>query len=96
MNIVPNLHSTLISVPKMTEHGYITVFNKTEAKIYDGTTTTITASGEPIITAPCCDETGLWKMNLLNLDYKILGCEHTNHFIAGVDEANAIHDLPNT
>jgi len=22
MNIVPNLHSTLISVPKMAEHGY--------------------------------------------------------------------------
>jgi len=28
MNIVPNLHSTLISVPKMAEHGYIAVFDK--------------------------------------------------------------------
>jgi hypothetical protein len=84
MNIVPNLHSTLISVPKMAEHGYIAVFNKTEAKIYDGTTTTITALGEPIITAPRCDETGLWKMNL-DLDYKILGREYSDHFIAGVD-----------
>ncbi len=95
MNIVPNLHSTLISVPKMAEHGYIAVFNKTEAKIYDGTTTTITASGEPIITALRCNETSLWKMNL-DLDYEILGCEYTNHFIAGVDEANAIFDLPNS
>ncbi len=41
MNIVPNLHSSLISVPKMAEHGYIAVFNKKEARIYDGTTTTI-------------------------------------------------------
>ncbi len=64
MNIVPNLHSTLISVSKMAEHGYIAVFNKTEAKIYDETTTMITASGEPIITGPRCNEMGLWKMNL--------------------------------
>jgi hypothetical protein len=95
MNIVPNLHSTLISVPKMAEHGYIAVFNKTEAKIYDGTMTMITASREPIITAPRCNETGLWKMTL-DLDYEILGREYTDHFIAGVDEANAIFDLPNT
>ena len=44
MNIVPNLHSTLISVPKVAEHGYIAVFYKMEAKIYDGTTTAIMAS----------------------------------------------------
>ena len=41
MNIVPKLHSTLISVPKMAEHGYIALIDKKEAKIYDGTTTTI-------------------------------------------------------
>jgi hypothetical protein len=59
MNIVPNLHSSLISVPKMAEHGYIAVFDKKEARIYDGTTTTITTSGEPIIVAPRCDDMGL-------------------------------------
>jgi hypothetical protein len=56
MNIVPNLHSTLISVPKMA--AYIAVFDKTETKIYDGTTTMITALGEPIIVAPRCEDTG--------------------------------------
>jgi hypothetical protein len=35
MNIVPNLHMMLISVPKMAEHGYIAVFNKHEARIYN-------------------------------------------------------------
>ncbi len=90
-----NLHSSLISVPKMAEHGYIAVFNKKEARIYDGTTTTITASGEPIIVAPRCNDTGLWKMNL-DLDYKILGCMSSDQFIAGVDVANAIFDLPNS
>ena len=95
MNIVPNLHSTLISVLKMAEHGYIAVFDKREAKIYDGTTTTIIALGEPIIITPRCDDTGLWKMNI-DLDYKILGRESSNQFIAGVDEANAIFNLPNS
>ena len=95
MNIVPNLHSTLISVPKMAEHGYIAVFDKNEARIYDGTTTMITASEEPIIVAPRCDNMGLWKMTL-DLDYEILGRTSSDQFIAGVDEANAIFDLPNS
>ena len=28
MNIIPNMHSTLISVPKMADQDYITVFDK--------------------------------------------------------------------
>ena len=95
INIIPNLHFTLISVPKMADYGYIAVFDKKEARIYDGTTTTISANGKPIIVAPRCTETGLWKMKL-NLDYKILGCEYPDQFIAGVDEANAVFDLPNS
>jgi hypothetical protein len=31
MNIVPNLHSTLISLPKMADADYIAMFNKNEA-----------------------------------------------------------------
>jgi hypothetical protein len=85
MNIVPNLHTMLISVPKMAEHGYIAVFDKHEARIYDGTTTKLTASGNPIIVAPWCEDTGLWKMGL-NLDYEILGCKDPKHFLAGVNE----------
>ncbi len=95
MNIVPNLHTTLISVPKMAEHGYIAVFDKHEASIYDRTTTKLMASGNPIIVAPWCEDTGLWKMEL-DLDYKILGRKDPKHFIAGVDKANAIFNLPNT
>jgi hypothetical protein len=95
MNIVPNLHSTLISVPKMAGHRYIAVFDEIEARIYDGTTTTITALEESIIVALRCKDTGLWKMEL-DLDFKILGQEHPEQFIAGIDEANAIFNLPNT
>ncbi len=95
INIIPNLHSTLISMPKMADHGYIAVFDKTEARIYNGTTTTISADGKPIIVAPRCTKTGLWIMQL-NLDYEILGREYPDQFITRVDEANAIFDLPNS
>jgi hypothetical protein len=95
MNIMPNLHTMLISVPKMAEHGYIAVFDKNEARINDGTTTKLTVSGDPIIVAPWCDDTGLWKMELY-LDYKILGRKYPEQFIAGGNKANAIFDLPNT
>jgi hypothetical protein len=95
MNIIPNLHWTLISVPMMADHGYIEVFDNTEARIYYGTMTTKTDWGEPIIVAPRCNNIGLWKMEL-DLDYKVLGREYPKQFAAGVNEANAIFDLPNS
>ncbi len=59
MNIVPNLHSMLISIPKMADADYIAVFNKKEARIYNATTTIVSASKDPILIAPCCQDTGL-------------------------------------
>ena len=47
MNIMPNLHSTLISVPKMADADYIVVFNKKEARIYNATTTIMSATKTP-------------------------------------------------
>jgi hypothetical protein len=35
MNIVPGLHSALISIPKLADAGYTTVFNKNGAAIYE-------------------------------------------------------------
>jgi hypothetical protein len=35
MNIVPGLHSALVSIPKLADAGYTTVFNKNGAAIYD-------------------------------------------------------------
>ncbi len=93
MNIVPNLHSTLISVPKMADMDYIAVFDKKEARIYDAKTTIVSVSEDPILVAPCCQDTELWK---LDLDYEVLGRIYPDQFIAGVDKAHAIFDLPNT
>ncbi len=59
MNMVPNLHSTLISVPKMADADYIGVFNKKGARIYHATTTIISASKDSILVAPRCQDTGV-------------------------------------
>ncbi len=50
---------------------------------------------EPIIIASRCKDTGLWKMEL-DLDFEILGQEHPEQFVMGVNKANAIFNLPNT
>ena len=70
MNIVPNLHSTLISVPKMADMDYIAVFDKEKARIYNAMTTIVSASKDLILVAPRCQDTRLWK---LNLDCEVLG-----------------------
>ena len=82
VNIVPGLHSTLISVPKLADSDYITVFGKTKATIYDATTTNVEATESPVLTAHRCKETGLWKLPLENNQ--------------PTDNINAIFDLPST
>jgi hypothetical protein len=64
MNIVPGLHSTLVSVPKLADAGYTIVFSKKGALIYDDHTTTITADKPLILEADRCNLTGLWKIPL--------------------------------
>ncbi len=93
MNIVPNLHSTLLSIPKMADADYIAVFDKKEARIYNAMTTIVSASKDPILVAPRRQDTGLWK---LDLDYEVLGRKYPDQFITGVNEANTIFDLPKT
>ncbi len=64
MNIVPGLHSTLVSVPKLADAGYTTVFSKKGAGIYNDHTTTITANKPPVLEANRCNLTGHWKLPL--------------------------------
>ncbi len=54
MNIMPNLHSMLISVPKMADTEYNVVFDRKEARIYYAMTTIMSATKDPILVAPCC------------------------------------------
>ncbi len=93
MNVVPNLQSTPISVPKMADADYTAVFDKKEARKYDAITTFMSATKDPILVAPRFQDTGLWK---LDLDYNVLGQKYPDQFIVGVDKANAIFNLPNT
>ena len=36
MTVTPGVHTSLISVRKMADEGYVTVFDKNECNIYDG------------------------------------------------------------
>jgi hypothetical protein len=64
MNIVPGLHSALVSIPKLADAGYTTVFNKNGAAIYDGKTTTFMATNPPVLKSERCKHTGMRKLNL--------------------------------
>ena len=91
MNIIPGLHAPLVSVPKLTDAGYITVFEKHIANVYDKATTTVTESKNPVLQAPRCPMSGLWKM----------GLEPSNNAGATKSETltesiNALFNLPST
>jgi hypothetical protein len=64
MNIVPGLHLALVSIPKLADAGYTTVFNKNGAAIYDDYTTKITATIPPVMESERCENTGMWKLDL--------------------------------
>jgi len=87
MNIVPGLHSTLVSVPKLVGAGYTTVFSKAGAAIYDDYTTTISASNPSVLNAKRCDHTWLWKLPLDDKTKETKGTPPTNKAI------NVIFDL---
>jgi hypothetical protein len=55
---------TLVSIPKLADAGYTTVFSNEGAAIYDDHTTTITANKPPILKANRCNLTCLWKLSL--------------------------------
>jgi hypothetical protein len=64
MNIVPGLHSALVSIPKLADAGYTTVFTKHGAAIYDDETTKITTTSPPILESKRCEHTGMWRLDL--------------------------------
>ncbi len=85
MNIVPGLHSALVSVPKLADAGYTTVLTKHGAAIYNDNTTAITATNLPILESNQCQDTGLWQRNLDPDD------QH-----ATPETINVIFDLPSS
>ena len=95
INIVPGLHSTLISVPKLADANYVTILDKNEAKIYDMTTTNVSTTQPPVLTAPRCEETGLWKIQLdPNKPPNITDGNMTP--TTPPDAINAVFDLPSS
>jgi hypothetical protein len=93
MNIVPGLHSTVISVPKIVDKDYIVVLDKKSAKTYKAKTTTITAMVEPVLEAPRCTLTSLW---LMPLKTKTHGSNQASNIEGVTERVNKIFELPST
>jgi hypothetical protein len=91
MNIIPGLHAPLVSVPKLADAGYITVFKKSIANVYDKATTTVTEPNNPVLQAPRCQMTGLWKMRLEPTNNTLVTQTATTP-----ESINALFDLPST
>ena len=64
MHLVKDLHTSLVSVPKLADADYITVLDKKGAKIYAGYTTTIKVSEKAVLEGYKCKRTGLWRIPL--------------------------------
>ena len=64
MNIVPGVHTTLISGCKMADADYVTILDKNELNVYDGRTTTIKVSEKAVLKGYRCKQTGLWRIPL--------------------------------
>ncbi len=90
MNIVPGLHLALVSIPKLADAGYTTVFNKNGAAIYDDKTTMYTATKPPVLESKRCEHTGMWTLNL-NPETTISNQEVPT---APPETLNVIFDLP--
>ncbi len=66
MNIMPDLHLALVSIPKLADAWYTTllILTKDGTAIYNNNTTAITASNPPILKSNRCQHTGMWRLNL--------------------------------
>ena len=64
MNVTPGVHMSLISMCKMADEGYVTVFDENEFNIYDGKKVKIVISEKAVLKGYRCKNSGLWKIPL--------------------------------
>ena len=86
-HVLPDLKAhSLISVPKLADEGYITLFMEGQkgVVVYRANDITFTASNEPVLQG-CRDISGLWK---------ITTSEHGND--RATHQLNNVYDLPST
>ena len=97
MNVLPNLHSTLISGVKLADAGYVSVLDEKTVNIYDSTTTSVKANGPPILQGWRVGN--LWRIPLVpnvtnvNTQTNIVECPPTKEAIANVFELPSVEKL---
>ena len=91
-HLVKDLHTSLVSVPKLADADYITVLDKKGAKIYDGYTTTIKVLEKAVLEGYRCKGTGLMRIPLKakvtneNTDTLLIDRPNPEHAIGHVFE----------
>jgi hypothetical protein len=66
IHIVPGIKcNSLLSIPKLANTNYISVFDKNKINIYDANNTKVTVSCSAILYGWRCKETNLWRIPLL-------------------------------
>ena len=67
-DIIPGIMHNLMSVGKLADSGYITVFHPGSqgVEVYDSNATTVTTTGAPPVLRGCRDEVGLYQVPLTN------------------------------
>jgi hypothetical protein len=89
MNIIPGLIKPLLSVSKLADAGYTTVFDKNQVSVYDASSTSIIVSRPPVLTAPRCKQSGLWETPL-----KPETSQHAETVTGLAEGINVTFDLP--
>ncbi len=82
--------STIVSIPKLADAGYTTVFNKNGAAIYDDVITKNTATSPPVLESERCEHTGMWRLDL----YPATPLPPSEGQASPQEAINVIFDLP--
>ena len=93
---LPGVTNNLVSVGKIADEDYTTIFTKEGVDIYDNRTTKITISKEAVLKGYRCRDTGLWRIPLRetvtneNTQTLLVQCPKTTEAIHNV------YELPST
>ena len=80
VDIVPGVHSTMISGVKFADADYVTILDKEGINIYDGKTTKITISEKAVLSGYHIEE-GLWLIWRWELNQKCIGVDILDIFL---------------
>lgn len=96
VNLLPGVHSTLVSGVKLADEDYVTITDKNKVAVFDGRKVTIKVTERAVIEGYRDRKTGLWRIPLRskveneNMDTMIIDRPDPHHAISHVFELPSI------